>query len=157
MEYQNIYCQYQKGLKWDKRKRNTIGRSNVFIHLLSLLIIFEYNMKCQKGYAHSIFILGNHYLILQMSYSRDSSYGRGRGRSYGGGASKSFNRGSSTTKPVEVGKIYEVDITEISGKGDGIARVQGFIVFIENGKVGNKIRIKVTEVADRFAKATIEV
>lgn len=92
-----------------------------------------------------------------MSYSRDSSYGRGRGRSYGGGASKSFNRGSSTTKPVEVGKIYEVDITEISGKGDGIARVQGFIVFIENGNVGNKIRIKVTEVTDRFAKATIEV
>lgn len=27
MEYQTIYCQYQKGLKWDKR--NTIGRSNV--------------------------------------------------------------------------------------------------------------------------------
>ena len=77
--------------------------------------------------------------------------------SYGGGASKSFNRGSSTTKPVEVGKIYEVDTTEISGKGDGIARVQGFIIFIENGKVGNKIRVKVTEVADRFAKATIEV
>jgi predicted RNA-binding protein with TRAM domain len=89
-----------------------------------------------------------------MSYSRDSSYGRGRGRSYGGGASKSFNRGSSTTKPVEAGKIYEVDITEISGKGDGIARVQGFI---ENVKVGDKIRVKVTEVADRFAKATIEV
>jgi predicted RNA-binding protein with TRAM domain len=92
-----------------------------------------------------------------MSYSRDSNYGRGRGRSYGGDASKSFNRGSPTTKPVEVGKIYEVDITEISGKGDGIARVQGFIIFIENGKVGNKIRVKVTEVADRFAKATIEV
>jgi len=92
-----------------------------------------------------------------MSYSRDSRYGRDRGRSYGGGASKGFNRGSSTTKPVEVGKIYEVDITEISGKGDGIARVQGFIIFIENGKVGNKIRVKVTEVAHRFAKATIEV
>ena len=46
MEYQNIYLQYQKALKCDKR--NTIGRSNVFIHLHSLLIIFEYNMKFQK-------------------------------------------------------------------------------------------------------------
>jgi predicted RNA-binding protein with TRAM domain len=92
-----------------------------------------------------------------MSYSRGGSYGRGRGRSYGGDGSKSFNRGSPTTKPVEVGKIYEVDITEISGKGDGIARVQGFMVFIEDAKVANKIRVKVTEVADRFAKATIEV
>jgi predicted RNA-binding protein with TRAM domain len=52
---------------------------------------------------------------------------------------------------------YDVDITEITGKGDGIARVQGFIVFVEYGKIGNKIRVKVTEVADRFAKATIEV
>lgn len=92
-----------------------------------------------------------------MSYGRDSSYGSGRGRSYGGDASKSFNRGSPTTKPVEVGKEYEVDITEISRKGDGIARVKGFIVFVQNGKPGKKTRIKVTEVADRFAKATIEI
>jgi predicted RNA-binding protein with TRAM domain len=92
-----------------------------------------------------------------MSYSRNSSYGGGRGRSYGGDASKSFNRGSPTTKPVEVGKEYEVDITEISRKGDGIARVKGFIVFVQNGKPGKKTRIKVTEVADRFAKATIEI
>ena len=36
MEYQNIYLQYQKALKCDKR--NTIGRSNVFIHLLTQFI-----------------------------------------------------------------------------------------------------------------------
>jgi predicted RNA-binding protein with TRAM domain len=90
-----------------------------------------------------------------MSYGRDSSYGRGRGRSYGGGSDRSFNRGSPAPKPVEVGKEYEVDITEISRKGDGIARVQGFVVFVGNATVGNKIRIKVTEVAERFAKATI--
>ena len=92
-----------------------------------------------------------------MSYSRNSSYGGGRGRSYGGDASKSFNRGSPTTKPVEVGKEYEVDITEISGKGDGIARVKGFIVFVQNGKVGSNIKVKVTQVGDRSAKATIIV
>lgn len=56
-----------------------------------------------------------------------------------------------------MGKEYEVDITEISRKGDGIARVKGFIVFVQNGKPGKKTRIKVTEVADRFAKATIEI
>jgi len=43
---------------------------------------------------------------------------------------------------------------EISKEG-GIARVQGFVVFVENAKVGNKVGVKVTEVADRFAKATI--
>ena len=87
-----------------------------------------------------------------MSYGRDSSYGRGRGRSYGGAANRSFNRGSPVAKPVEVGKEYEVDVTEISRKGDGIARIEGFVVFVGNATVGKKIRIKVTEVADRFAK-----
>jgi predicted RNA-binding protein with TRAM domain len=77
------------------------------------------------------------------------SYGRG----YGGGRSRDYNRGSLKPKPVEAGKEYEVDITEISRQGDGIARVQGFVVFVKNGKVGNKV--KVTEVADRFSKAII--
>ena len=80
-----------------------------------------------------------------MSYGRISSYGGGRSRDY--------NRGSLKPKPVEAGKEYEVDITEISRQGDGIARVQGFVVFVKNSKVGNKV--KVTEVADRFAKAII--
>ena len=92
-----------------------------------------------------------------MSYNRDRGYGRGRKISYNSHASRNSKRRSPLTKPVELDKIYEVDITEITGKGDGIARVQGFIVFIENGKVGNKIRVKVTEVEDRFAKATIKV
>ena len=48
-----------------------------------------------------------------------------------------------------------VYVTDISRKGDGIARIQGFVIFIENGKVGHRLKVKVTEVADRFAKATI--
>ncbi|MGB7633671.1 MAG: TRAM domain-containing protein, partial [Nitrososphaeraceae archaeon] len=38
-----------------------------------------------------------------------------------------FNKGSPIQKPVEVGKQYEVDVTEISRKGDGIAKIQGFV------------------------------
>jgi predicted RNA-binding protein with TRAM domain len=79
----------------------------------------------------------------------------GRGRSYGGGGSRCFNRGSPDPKAVEVGKENEVDIMEISKEEGGIARVQGFVVFVENAKVGNKHKVKVTDVADRFAKAVI--
>lgn len=89
------------------------------------------------------------------SNSRERSNSRGRRRSYD--AARKLKRQGPPPKPVEVGKTYDVDITEITGKGDGIARVQGFIVFIENGKIGNKIKVKVTEIADRFAKATIEI
>ena len=98
--------------------------------------------------------ISDHRSGVQMSYSRDSSYGRGRGRSYGGGGNRSFNRGSPATKPVEVGKEYEVEVTEISRKGDGIARVQGFVIFVKNGKVGQKVKIKVEQIGNRFATAT---
>jgi predicted RNA-binding protein with TRAM domain len=101
------------------------------------------------------FILGRQPIMLvQMSYSRDASYGRGRGRSYGGGGDRSFNRGSPATKPVEVGKEYEVEVTEISRKGDGIARIQGFVIFVKNGKAGQKVKVKVEQVGNRFAIAT---
>jgi predicted RNA-binding protein with TRAM domain len=73
-------------------------------------------------------------------------------RSYGG-----FNRGSPIQKPVEVDKQYEVDVTQLSRKGDGIAQAQGFPVFVENGKVGNQIKMEINQVAARFAKATIAV
>ena len=104
---------------------------------------------------YPVYIRTTTYQSLQMSYGRDSSYGRGRGRSYGGGSSRSFNRGSPAPKPVEVGKEYEVDITETSRQGDGIARVQGFVVFVKNGKAGQKVRAKVEQVGNRFATATV--
>ena len=58
-------------------------------------------------------------------------------------------------KPVEVGKEYELEVTEISGKGDGIARVQGFVIFVKNGKVGQKAKVKIDQVGSRFAIATV--
>ena len=88
-----------------------------------------------------------------MSYDRGSGYGHGRGRSYGGGGNKDFNRGSPAAKPVEVGKEYEVDITEISRQGDGIARIQGFVIFVKNGKVKQNVKVKVQQVGSRFATA----
>jgi predicted RNA-binding protein with TRAM domain len=90
-----------------------------------------------------------------MSYGRDSGYGRGRGRSYGGSNRRGFNGRSPAPKPVEVGKQYEVDITEISRQGDGIAKVQGFVVFVRNGKVSQNVKVQVEQVGNRFATATL--
>ena len=76
------------------------------------------------------------------------------GRSYGGGGSRDFNRGFAP-KPVEIGKEYDVEVTEVSRQGDGIARVQGFVVFVKNGKVGQKVKVKIDQVGNRFATATV--
>src|SRR3989442_4941508 len=71
--------------------------------------------------------------------------------SYGG-----FRRNDNFgPKPVETGKDYDVQITEISRKGDGIARIQGFVIFVKNGKVGQNAKIRVVQVGNRFATAEI--
>ena len=59
----------------------------------------------------------------------------------------------SSPKPVEMGKEYEVEISEISKRGDGIARIQGFVIFVAGGKSGQKAKIRITSIGDRFAKA----
>ena len=58
-------------------------------------------------------------------------------------------------KPVETGKEYEVQITEISRKGEGIARIQGFVIFVKDGKVGQNAKIRIIQVGNRFATAEI--
>jgi predicted RNA-binding protein with TRAM domain len=55
--------------------------------------------------------------------------------------------------PVEEGKQYEVDIKELSRRGDGLARVEGFVVFVPNTKPGDHVKIQVTQVRNRFAIA----
>lgn len=58
-------------------------------------------------------------------------------------------------KPVEMGREYDVQITEISRKGDGIARIQGFVIFVKDGKVGQNAKIRVTQIGPRFATAEV--
>jgi hypothetical protein len=81
-------------------------------------------LRIVHAYRCGQFILGQGSLTSKMSYGGDSGYGRGRGRSYSGSGSRGFNRGSPAPKPVQVGKEYGMDITEISRQGDGNARVK---------------------------------
>jgi predicted RNA-binding protein with TRAM domain len=84
-------------------------------------------------------------------------------RSYSGGGSnssstRSLEYSSLVRRPIavlEVGKEYEVEITQISRQGDGVARVQGFVVFVKSGKVGQKVKVKVEKVGNRYATATM--
>jgi len=64
-------------------------------------------------------------------------------------------RDFNAPKPVEAGKEYEVEITEKGSKGDGIARIQGFVIFVSGGNPGDKVKVKITSVANRFAQAEV--
>jgi predicted RNA-binding protein with TRAM domain len=88
-------------------------------------------------------------IVANMSYGGRGRYGGGGGGGYGG------DRGFGGPKPVETGKQYDVQITEISRQGDGIARIQGFVIFVKGGKVGQKPKIRITNVGARFATAEV--
>ena len=59
--------------------------------------------------------------------------------------------GSAPAAPVEAGKEYDVEIQDIAREGDGIARVEGFVIFVPEAKVGDKVKIQVDKVMRRFA------
>jgi predicted RNA-binding protein with TRAM domain len=59
--------------------------------------------------------------------------------------------GGGGPKPVEEGKEYDVQVTEVSQKGDGIARIQGFVIFVKGGKTGDNVKVRITSVGPRFA------
>ena len=92
-----------------------------------------------------------------MSYINRGGYGGGG--SYGRSGSGGYGRSSIAEgpKPVEVGKEYDVEITELSRRGDGLAKIQGFVVFVKGSKVGEKAKIKIETVGPRFATATVVV
>ena len=68
-----------------------------------------------------------------------------------------YGRGNFGSKPVEAGKEYNVKMTETSRKGDGIAKIQGFVIFVKGAQIGQDVKAKVTSVAERFGKAEIVV
>ncbi|KUK45234.1 MAG: Deoxyribonuclease/rho motif-related TRAM [Methanothrix harundinacea] len=46
-----------------------------------------------------------------------------------------------------------MEIEDISRQGDGIARVEGFVIFVSETKVGDKVNICIDRVMRRFAIA----
>jgi 23S rRNA (uridine2552-2'-O)-methyltransferase len=59
-------------------------------------------------------------------------------------------------KPVSEGEIVEVDIEDLGSKGDGIARKEGFVIFVPGGEVGETYDVEVTSVGRKFAFAEID-
>ncbi|MBT5397396.1 TRAM domain-containing protein [Candidatus Woesearchaeota archaeon] len=61
----------------------------------------------------------------------------------------------SQDAPVRAGETYEVEIQSIGGKGDGIARVKGFVLFVPNVKKGDYVKIKITKVLQNVGFAEV--
>ncbi|MFH1276456.1 MAG: TRAM domain-containing protein [Candidatus Woesearchaeota archaeon] len=59
------------------------------------------------------------------------------------------------TPPVSAGEKYEVEIQSVGEKGDGIARVKGFVLFVPSVKKGDFVKIKITKVLAKVGFAEV--
>jgi predicted RNA-binding protein with TRAM domain len=56
------------------------------------------------------------------------------------------NYGGERSPPVKEGDEFDVRVEAVGAKGDGIARKDGFVLFVPGTKAGDEVRIKVTRV-----------
>jgi predicted RNA-binding protein with TRAM domain len=88
----------------------------------------------------------------------EGDYGGDRGESHGGrnggsGGRRGMNMNPNyfLPKPVKVGDEVEVKVEAVASKGDGIAKKDGFVIFVKVAKEGDTIKVKITDVKARFA------
>lgn len=57
--------------------------------------------------------------------------------------------------PVREGEEYKVQIEAVGGKGDGIAKVKGFVLFVANAKKGDNVKVRITKVLQNVGFAEV--
>jgi predicted RNA-binding protein with TRAM domain len=57
--------------------------------------------------------------------------------------------------PVSVGQELNVKIEAVGEKGDGIAKEQGFVLFVPGVKQGDNVKIRVTKVLQKVGFAEV--
>jgi len=48
--------------------------------------------------------------------------------------------------PVKAGETHAVSINSVGGKGDGIAKIKGFVLFVPNTRKGDYVKVRITKV-----------
>lgn len=57
--------------------------------------------------------------------------------------------------PVKEGEELDVTIESVGEKGDGLCRKDGFVLFIPDTRVGDKVRVRVTKVLRKVGFAEV--
>ena len=60
-------------------------------------------------------------------------------------------KGFEIPKPVKEGDVIELTIESESRRGDGVSKLDGFIVFVKDGKKGETVKVKIISVGRTHA------
>ena len=62
-----------------------------------------------------------------------------------------FGGSKAPKTPVSVGEEYNVKIEEMSRQGMGVAKIDGFVILVNNTRPGDRVMIRITKVGSGFA------
>lgn len=57
--------------------------------------------------------------------------------------------------PVKLDEIYEAEVESLENEGNGVCKVNGFIIFVPKVLKGEKIRFRITEIKKNFARGKL--
>lgn len=57
------------------------------------------------------------------------------------------------SSPVKENEELEVVIDDIGSRGDGIAKIQSFLIFVPRSKIGERVRVRIVSLGGKFAVA----
>lgn len=66
------------------------------------------------------------------------------------------DRGERREPPVKVGEQYDVEVEAIGSTGDGMARINGYVVFIKDPvEIGENCKVEITKVTAKVGFANL--
>ena len=57
--------------------------------------------------------------------------------------------------PVSVGDTFDVRVTKLGKKSDGIAYFKGYVIFVPGTAIGDEVHIEIEMVKESFARAKV--
>ncbi len=66
-----------------------------------------------------------------------------------------FNRFGNMPKPVAVGDVLELTIEATGSRGDGIAKKDGFVIFVKGAQQGQTVKARVVSLGRSSATAEV--
>jgi predicted RNA-binding protein with TRAM domain len=53
--------------------------------------------------------------------------------------------------PVELGQELDVNITDVCQNGDGMSKIQGYVIMVAKAKPRDRVKVKITQVGEKAA------
>ena len=63
--------------------------------------------------------------------------------------------GDNMLGTIKIDDVYETEVTSLENEGMGVCKVRGMVVFVPKTLVGEKVRIRITEIKKNFARGKL--